>query len=146
MATTDLWRLAIYVSFSSSSSLSCRYGSEISSNGITGSITCLPMEQSISSRNVTAVTAYRGNSYVKTEDNLLSVDNNFRPYIIQMHPSIIIAHQQTQHFYWYTIDLLDILLVSPTSGSEEGGTRIVITLDHPLTGYDPDEVKVSVGG
>jgi len=41
--------------------------------------------------------------------------------------------------------LVDILGVSPSSGSVEGGTRIIVTMNHSLVGYTED-IVVKVGG
>ena len=41
---------------------------------------------------------------------------------------------------------LDILRVSPTSGSVEGGTTISITVNAPLSLYSNEDIKVLVGG
>lgn len=41
---------------------------------------------------------------------------------------------------------VDILNVSPSSGSAEGGTTIFITVNAPLANYTMDAIKVIVGG
>ena len=41
---------------------------------------------------------------------------------------------------------VDIIRVSPTTGSVEGGTTIFITVNVPLALYTKEDIKVIVGG
>lgn len=69
-----------------------RFGATIDDRLVSSSIKCLPENCRVASMNVTAILALRGNSFVEEEDYLNAVDNNLRPYHLQMHAGIYLYY------------------------------------------------------
>ncbi len=61
-----------------------RYGSTSDTRGLYTSIDCLPVCR-VASMNVTAILARRGNSLAREQDYVCSIDNNLRPYCLQIY-------------------------------------------------------------